>query len=112
MSIKPLIKSQPQRNLADTITSKWMIIVLICVLLITCNEAPAQTKKDTLPPKVTAQAALTDTTVFLSLSDLMRLSDQYKDRVTGRQWEMFSQIFNAVINDAIADYNRKHPIKK
>jgi len=65
-----------------------------------------QNKKDT-----TAQQ-LTDTTKFISIADLLKFSDPYKDKYSARAWEFFQAIFNATIQDAIKEWNDKNKPKK
>jgi len=65
----------------------------------------SQNKKDT-----TAQQ-LTDTTKFISIGDLLKFSDPYKDKYSARAWEFFQAIFNATIQDAIREWELKHKKK-
>jgi hypothetical protein len=60
---------------------------------------------DSTPP-------LSDTTKFLSIGDLYRLAQPYGDKVTGTQWDAFKNIFNAIMNDAIKEWDAKHPKPK
>mgnify|MGYP001597428014 CR=1 FL=1 len=78
----------------------YVIIFFSLIMLATCNPAYSQSKKDSV--------VLTDTTKFLSIQDLLKFSDPYKDKYSARAWESFNAIFNAVINDAIKEWNEKN----
>jgi hypothetical protein len=64
-------------------------------------------QKDSTKPK-----QLSDTTVFLSISDLNRYSEPLKDQMSARQYETFVAGLNAVLKEAIAEWNRKNGAKK
>ena len=59
----------------------------------------------------TTMVVLTDTTKFISIQDLLKFSDPYKDKYSARAWESFQAIFNATISDAIKEWNDKHKRK-
>jgi len=50
---------------------------------------------------------LTTETKFISVNDLYKAADVYKDSVMARQYENFLVIFNAVINRVIGEEQKK-----
>ncbi len=84
----------------------YVTIIWMIVMLVTCNPVKAQSKN-----KVDTTIQLSDTTHFISIGDLYRYADTFKDKTTGRQWEVFSQIFNAIIQSSISEWNEKHKKK-
>ena len=51
---------------------------------------------------------LTDTTKFLSISAINRISDGLKDRVSARQYDYWLQMMNQIITIAAQEYNESH----
>lgn len=66
--------------------------------------ASAQTSK---PEKPKVDSVLTMNTPFISLNDLLRKADLYKDSVMARQYEGFMVIFNAIISQLINDKKKQ-----
>lgn len=72
------------------------------ILIVTALNASAQ-KKDS--------AQLSDTTKFISLSDISRLSAQYQDKATFREYQSFLNIINQVLKEAVTEWNSKNKKK-
>ena len=79
-------------------------ITIIISLLIITTVSYGQAK-DTTAPK------LTDTTKLFSVSDLVRLSEPYKDQHSYREYQGFILILNKVIADAIKEWEVKNKKK-
>jgi hypothetical protein len=67
--------------------------------------ASAQTSKKEVPKVDSAQ--ITMETKFISLNDLFRKADMYKDSVMARQYESFMVLFNAIVTQLINDVKKK-----
>jgi len=83
---------------------KKLTLSILTIILLFSTSYGQVNKKDTT-------VALTDTTRFISIGDLNRYWDSYKERVNGKQYEIFNAIYNAIINDAIKEWNDKHKKK-
>lgn len=75
---------------------------LITLLLIVVSLNVFGQKKDSV---------LTDSTKLISISDIVRLSAQYKDKATYNEYQSFLSIINLVIKEAIAEWNDKNKKK-
>jgi hypothetical protein len=75
----------------------------ITVLAISISLTASAQKKD---------STLTDSTKFLSIKDISRISEKYQDLATFKEYQSFLTILNAVIKEAVAEWNDKNKIKK
>lgn len=73
-------------------------------LLLTLFVGFGQAKKDT--------AALTDSTKFISLSDLSRASFGLQEKNNYRDYTAYLKILNEMVGTLINEYNDKHKPKK
>lgn len=71
---------------------------LITLLLIVTSLNVFGQKKDSV---------LTDSTKFLSVADINRLGEKYKDKATFRQYESFMMIMKEILRDAIEERKKK-----
>jgi hypothetical protein len=82
---------------------KKLLTSLVIVLSLSTS---AQSKKvDTIPN-------LTDTTKFISIADLNRLADTYKDKTSARAFENFNAVISGIVNELILEYRRKQEALK
>jgi hypothetical protein len=77
----------------------------IIILLLVISVSSYGQKADTTKPQ------LTDTTSIFSVSDLIRLSEPYKDQVTFNQFQSFILILNKVIADRVKEWELKNKKK-
>jgi hypothetical protein len=75
-------------------------IALLAIVFVTLT-ATAQ-KKDTVKTD-----SLKATTAFISINDLFRLAEPLKEKVTAKQFEIYTAILNEVIGEAIREYYQK-----
>lgn len=71
---------------------------LITLLLIVTSLNSFGQKKDSV---------LTDSTRFLSISDINRLAQKYQDIATFKEYQTFVWIMNQIIKDAIEERKKK-----
>jgi hypothetical protein len=74
---------------------------LFFIILISISITATAQKKDTV---------LTDSTKFLSLADINRLSAKYKDVATYNEYTHFLNIMNAILKEAILEWKTKNKI--
>jgi hypothetical protein len=87
------------------------LLLILCLFAAAGASAQKDTTKKPSIPQSKEQPtaiALTDTTRFLSLADLQRLAEPLKDRVSARTFEAYMAVMNAVVQEAIAEWNRKN----
>jgi hypothetical protein len=81
-------------------------IVLFLVILISLN-AFSQTNPK---PKEAPKDSITNQTVFyITVDDISRYADKFKDVLTHRQWEGFALALQGIINDMIAEKKNVKP---
>jgi hypothetical protein len=88
------------------------LLLILCLFAAAGASAQKDTTKKTPPTQSGKEQptaiALTDTTRFLSLADLQRFAEPLKDRVSARTFEAYMAVMNAVVQEAIAEWNRKN----
>jgi hypothetical protein len=71
---------------------------LLSLLLIAFSLSVFGQKKD---------SALTDSTKFLSISDISRYAQKYQDVATYKEYQSFLNLMNLILKDAIAEWNKQ-----
>jgi hypothetical protein len=88
-----------QVNNMKKITTTFLLVITLVIT--SYGQA-----KDTTAPK------LTDTTKLFSVSDLVRLSEPYKDQHSYREYQSFVTVLNKIIADAIKEWESKNKKSK
>jgi hypothetical protein len=87
------------------------LLLILCLFAAAGASAQKDTTKKPSIPQSKEQPtaiALTDSTAFLDIRTLVRLSDGLKDRFSARQYEIYMAGLDAVIKEAVAEWNRKN----
>lgn len=88
------------------------LLILAGTLSVSAQKADLITLKPLPKDSVTTTVKLTDSTLILSVQMVGRYAEGLKDQLTARQYEAFLFGINKILQEAIAEWNRKHQPKQ